>query len=48
MELANGSLRSEITTKEYTNKQLISFLVQMVSAFLQLTKNKLMHLDLKP
>lgn len=48
MELAHSSLRSELRTKDYTNKQIVSFIVQMVSAFMQLNSKKMMHLDLKP
>ena len=32
----------------YTKKELLMFIVQMVSAFLELSNKKIMHLDLKP
>lgn len=48
MELCSGSLRKTIAPKKYTRKELLSFIVQMNSAFLELLEKKLMHLDLKP
>jgi acetylglutamate kinase len=36
MELCCGSLRKQITTKDYTRNELLSFIVQMNSAFLEL------------
>ena len=48
MELCQGSLRKQILQKVYSLLELIDFLTQVVSAFLELSDKKLMHLDLKP
>ena len=49
LELCNGSLRKQIAEKHiFTEEELISFMTQMVSAFLELERKKIMHLDFKP
>ena len=48
MEKCAGSLRKQIAERVFTEKELMSFIVQMNSAFLELLDKKLMHLDLKP
>jgi hypothetical protein len=48
MELCSGSLRKQILEKVYTRDELLSFIIQMNSAFLELLEKKMMHLDLKP
>jgi serine/threonine protein kinase len=48
MELGSASLRTQIALKTYSRAELLSFIAQMTSAFLELLEKKLMHLDLKP
>ena len=49
LELCNGSLRDQLKNQHiYSEAELTSFLIQIVSAFLELEKNKIMHLDFKP
>lgn len=48
MERCKGSLRSQIQSRKFGRDELLSFIVQINSAFLELLDKKLMHLDLKP
>ena len=49
LELCSGSLRDQLKNKHvYSEAELTSFMIQIVSAFLELEKNKIMHLDFKP
>ena len=49
LELCKGSLRGQLDNKQvYTEEELVSFIVQITSAFLELRDKKVMHLDFKP
>lgn len=48
MELGEKNLRGVMINQTFTQAELLSFILQMVSAFLELSRKGLMHLDLKP
>jgi serine/threonine protein kinase len=49
LELCSGSLRNQLNKNHtYSEAELISFMTQIISAFLELENKKIMHLDLKP
>lgn len=48
MELCQSNLRAIMMKQTFSREELLSFIVQIVSAFLELSSKGLMHLDLKP
>lgn len=49
MQLCKSSLRKQLSTsRNYSKNDIVRFLVQIVSAFLELERKHVMHLDLKP
>ena len=49
LELCKGSLRKQLSSDHiFSEEELISFVTQIVAAFLELERKKIMHLDFKP
>lgn len=49
MELCKGSLRAQIEDRTvFDQDRLLTFIIQITAAFLELERCKIMHLDLKP